>query len=306
MRSKSGSNSHQKPATKPQKPADQPQTSATKQPTPSSQAPAEAPTPDEEARDLFLKKRISWKTWLKIGLTGAVIVAIIVYLAWDIIAKGPLTRFLMNRDQLVAAVESWGVFAPLLYIILQVVQTVVAPIPGQIVGSIGGFVFGVWGILWTSIGTLIGCFIVFKIARRFGRPLLEKIFKKSSIERFDFIINSKSASLALFLIFLLPGFPDDIICYIAGLTTIPIRKLMFIVLLGRLPVITLTNYIGAGLVENTALVAAVSIIGVIILGIGVWQRDRITKFLKRDSDPQNSTTQSSDLEGPEKTSNKKK
>lgn len=240
-------------------------------------------TSDDEARSLFLKKRISWKTWLKIGITAALIIAIVVYLAWDILAKGPLTRFLMNRDELVAAVESWGIFAPLLYIILQVIQTVVAPIPGQIVGSIGGFIFGAWGVLWTSIGTLIGCFIVFKIARRFGRPLLEKIFKKSSIERFDFIINSKSASLALFLIFLLPGFPDDIICYIAGLTNLPIRKLMVIVLLGRLPVITLTNYIGAGLVDNVALVAAVSIIAVLILGLGVWQRERIMKFLKRDS-----------------------
>lgn len=240
-------------------------------------------TSDYEARSLFLKKHISWKTWLKIGITAALIIAIVVYLAWDILAKGPLTRFLMNRDELVAAVESWGIFAPLLYIILQVIQTVVAPIPGQIVGSIGGFIFGAWGVLWTSIGTLIGCFIVFKIARRFGRPLLEKIFKKSSIERFDFIINSKSASLALFLIFLLPGFPDDIICYIAGLTNLPIRKLMVIVLLGRLPVITLTNYIGAGLVDNVALVAAVSIIAVLILGLGVWQRERIMKFLKRDS-----------------------
>ena len=78
------------------------------------------------------------------------------YLVLDIIFNGPLTRFLSNRDQVVLAVQSFGFFAPLIYVILQIVQTVAAPIPGQVVGSVGGFLFGPWGILWTLIGSLIG------------------------------------------------------------------------------------------------------------------------------------------------------
>lgn len=232
-----------------------------------------------------LKERISRRTLIKVAVATIVIVAIIGYLAWDIIAKGPLMTLLTSRDQLVAAVNSWGPFAPLLYILLQVLQTVVAPIPGQIVGSIGGFLFGPWGILWTSIGTLIGCWIVFKIARRFGRPLLEKLFKKSAIDKFDFIINAKSSSLILFAIFLLPGFPDDIICYIAGLTKLSIKRLMTIVILGRFPVIVLTNYIGAEVGTNFVMVAIVALLAVVILGIGVWQRERIMTFLKRGATP---------------------
>lgn len=228
-----------------------------------------------------LKKRISRRTWIKVAIATIIIVALLGYLAWDIVANGPLMTLLTSRDKLVAAVNSWGPFAPLLYIILQVLQTVVAPIPGQIVGSIGGFLFGAWGILWTTIGTLIGCWIVFKIARRFGRPLLEKLFKKSAIEKFDFIINAKSASLILFAIFLLPGFPDDIICYIAGLTNLSIKRLMAIVILGRFPVIVLTNYIGAEVGTNFVMVALVALLAVVILGIGIWQRERIMTFLKR-------------------------
>lgn len=211
-------------------------------------------------------------------------VALIGYLAWDIAASGPLMRFLTNRDELITSVKSWGIFAPLLYILLQVVQTVVAPIPGQVVGSIGGFIFGAWGVLWTSIGTLLGCYIVFKLSKRFGRPFLEKIFKKSAIERFDFIINSKSAALILFLIFLLPGFPDDLICYVAGLTTLPIRKLIVILILGRLPVIIVTNYFGAGITTNLTAVIVVSIVAVVLLGIGIWQRERILNFLKKHAE----------------------
>ncbi len=233
----------------------------------------------------FLKRRISLKTWRKIGLVTLALTVIIIYFAWDLIAHGPVTSLLSNRDELIRVVESWGILAPLLYILLQILQTVVAPIPGQIVGSIGGFLFGGWGILWTSIGTLIGCYIVFRIARRFGRPLLEKIFKKSAVDQFDFIINSKSAALILFLIFLLPGFPDDVICYIAGLTCLPIRNLMLIVILGRLPVIVVTNIIGDGITTNIPLVVLACVVSVVILGFAVWQRDRIMAFLKRDDLP---------------------
>ncbi len=239
----------------------------------------------------LIKKRISRQTKIKVTLVALMIAILAVYLVWDIAFHGPLMSLLSNREQLVAAVQSFGPFAPLLYILLQVTQTVVAPIPGQIVGSVGGFIFGSWGILWTAIGTLIGCWLVFLLARRFGRPLLEKIFKKSVVAKFDFILEAKSASLILFAIFLLPGFPDDVVCYLAGLTKLSIKRLMLLVTLGRLPTIILTNYIGAGIGENFTMVAIAALLGVILLGIGVWQRERIMNLLKKkaaDDKPQKS------------------
>lgn len=231
----------------------------------------------------FLKKRISRSTKLKIVLVSLIVAAIMIYLILDIALHGPLMSLLSNRDELVASVESFGPFGPLLYIILQITQTVVAPIPGQIVGSVGGFLFGPWGIIWTTIGSLIGYWIVFILARHYGRPLLEKIFKKSIIDKFDFILNSKSSSLVLFAIFLLPGFPDDVVCYIAGLTNLPIRRLMAIVTLGRLPTIIITNFIGAGISDNLGAVAAISIVSVLFIGLIVWKREKILAFLKSDS-----------------------
>lgn len=230
-----------------------------------------------------IRAKQSPKTIIKLIVIVTLVIVAIGYLTWDIVADGPLTRLLTNRDELIAAVRSWGIFGPLLYVSLQVIQTIVAPIPGQIVGSIGGFIFGPWGILWTSIGTLLGCYIVFKISKRFGRRFIEKIFKPSAIARFDFIINSKSAAVVLFLVFLLPGFPDDIVCYIAGLTTLPIRKLMVILLLGRLPLIIVTNYLGSGITTNLEGVIIVSIVAVVLLGLGLWQRERILALLKKHS-----------------------
>lgn len=228
-----------------------------------------------------VRQRISRQTKIKVLILGLVFLAVAIYLIFDTTCNGPLMSLLSNRDKLIATVESYGAFAPLLYIVLQAVQTVVAPIPGQIVGSVGGFLFGAWGILWTFVGTAIGCYIVFKLARRFGRPLVERIFKKSAVEKFDFILDAKGASLILFAIFLLPGFPDDLVCYMAGLTKLSIRRLMLLVMLGHLPSMVLTNYLGAGLGDNLVMVAIVSLATVLVLGIAVWQRERIMKILKK-------------------------
>lgn len=233
--------------------------------------------------EIPLKKNISNSTIIKFIIAGVIVLLILGYLAWDVIAQGPLMQLLSNRDELVELINRAGLLAPLIYIVLQVVQVVVAPIPGQIVGGVGGFLFGHWGILWTTIGSFIGFWLVFLIARKFGRPLIEKIFKKPAVEKFDFIINAKGSALIIFAIFLLPGFPDDLVCYIAGLTKLPMRKLMLISILGRFPTIVLTNYIGMGINGNIGLVVGLSLVAVTIVAIASWKREQIIAFMKRSN-----------------------
>ncbi len=228
-----------------------------------------------------LKKRISRSTIIKAAILTIVVLGVLAYLAWDVITKGPLMQLLSNRDQLVQVINNSGPWAPLIYVTLQVLQVVVAPVPGQIVGGVGGFLFGHWGILWTTIGSLIGFWLVFIVARKFGRPLIEKIFKKPAVDKFDFIINAKGSAFIIFAIFLLPGFPDDLICYLAGLTKLSIKKLMLVSILGRFPTIVITNYIGMGLSGNIGLVVILSLVAVAVVAVIAWQRKRIMFFLKR-------------------------
>ena len=141
--------------------------------------------PSNSSHEPFIRKRIARKTKIKIAALAVVVTFLVIYIILDVAFNGPITSLVMNQEKLASYIQSMGAFGPLLYITLQIAQTVFAPIPGQVVGGVGGFLFGPWGILWTVIGSLIGCWIVFVLARRFGRPLLEKIFKKSIIEKFD-------------------------------------------------------------------------------------------------------------------------
>ncbi|MFV0484726.1 MAG: TVP38/TMEM64 family protein [Candidatus Saccharimonadales bacterium] len=196
----------------------------------------------------IFKKRLSKKTKIQLAAVAVVVVLIIAYIAWDIIYGGPISYILTNKDEVVAFVESRGFLGPLAFVILQTLQTVIAPIPGNVTGAVGGFLFGWWGILWTMIGSAIGFYVIFLIARKFGRRLVEKIIKKESLDKFDYLAN-QTGSLVFFLVFLIPGLPDDIIGYIAGLTSIPIKQLMVMVIIGRIPATVATNMLGAGIGE---------------------------------------------------------
>ncbi len=89
-----------------------------------------------------------------------------------------------------------------------------APIPGEVTGFVGGIVFGTfWGIVYSTIGLTIGSFLAFILARRVGRPLVDKLVNPEIIKRYDYVMKHKGMFLA-FLMFLMPGFPKDYLCYL--------------------------------------------------------------------------------------------
>lgn len=232
----------------------------------------------------ILRKNISGKTWAKIIALAVGVLLLLGYTIWDIVAGGPLTSLLSNRDRVVEVVNGMGFWAPLVYIALQIAQILFAPIPGQVVGGVGGYVFGWWGILWTLIGSTLGYIIVILISRKFGRSLIEKIFKKETVDKFDFILGDNAAIL-LFLIFLLPGLPDDMVGYMAGLTNIKMSRLLALMTLGHIPTIIITNYIGMGLgEENLTPVIIIAAIVVILFALALWKKDAIVSRLKKKAE----------------------
>ena len=232
----------------------------------------------------IFKQNLSRKTKIQIATVSVIVLVIIGYIIWDVVSGGPLTQLFTDRDRLIKIVNDMGVLGPLAYIFLQALQGVVAPIPSNLVGIIGGFIFGWAGILWTTIGATIGAAIVFWLSRRFGRRLVEKLVKKEALDRFDFIVG-KRAGIILFLIFIIPGLPDDIVCYIAGFTDIPIKKLILIFAIGRLPAVISNNYIGMGLSGegDFGIVITIVVITVIIVMILYKQQDKILNLLKRQN-----------------------
>lgn len=227
----------------------------------------------------FFKNRKNLYKFLAVLLILVALFSLLFYFA------EPLVKLLSDRQKTEQLIDDAGPFGPLIFIGLQVLQIVFAPIPGQVVGLIGGFLFGSFlGSVYAILGSLIGFSLIFWVSRKLGRPFVEKVIDQKTLKKFDYLAGTKG-KLVLFLIFLLPGFPDDLICYLAGLTKISIKGLILISLLGRLPSIVLLSIAGNSASEaNYVLLIMLSIVFALIVMLGYWKRKQIEAFVKRFSD----------------------
>ncbi len=146
-------------------------------------------------------------------------------------------------------VLKFKILSPIVFILLVALQVIFAPIPGQVIGIASGYIFGtVFGTLFCILGLLLGSFLAFLLSRKFGRPFVEKIISKEKISKLDNKV-LKYGLFPLFLVYLLPTFPDDLICFLAGLSKIKTKDFLFISTIGRLPGFLVLNLIGAGLLS---------------------------------------------------------
>ena len=189
---------------------------------------------------------------------------------------------LHDRHQLKKVILSFGPYSPLAYILLQVVQVVIAPIPGGAIEFIGGYLFGAKaGFIYSMIGLLIGSWIAFSLARIFEKLAVEKFVSAETRKKFDYLIGHEGVILS-FLLFLIPGFPKDALCYILGLTPMHLGIFLFISTVGRVPG-TLLACLQGGKAFDHQYKTMVILLGISILVILVFYiyHDEIHQMIKK-------------------------
>jgi uncharacterized membrane protein YdjX (TVP38/TMEM64 family) len=143
-------------------------------------------------------------------------------------------QFFLNKKRMAHYLNSLGPWSAVVFVLLQVAQVVAAPIPGEVTGFLGGYLFGkFFGVVLSTIGLTLGSYLAFILARTFGRPLVEKFIPNSTMQRFDYLLHHKAAFL-VFLLFLVPGFPKDWLCYILGLGRLTTTEFLVLGGTGRL------------------------------------------------------------------------
>jgi uncharacterized membrane protein YdjX (TVP38/TMEM64 family) len=190
-------------------------------------------------------------------------------------------RFFMDKKRLVRFIESLGGWGFAGFIFLQVVQVVAAPIPGEATGFLGGFLYGPFlGTLLSTIGLTIGSYVAFSLSRTFGRPLTDRFVDKSTMDRFDYLLHHKGVFL-VFLLFLIPGFPKDILCYILGLGHLTTMEFLAIATTGRLfgtLLLTLSGYyLRDAQYGHLFLLSGIAIVGIILI---IVYKSRLEQMLR--------------------------
>jgi uncharacterized membrane protein YdjX (TVP38/TMEM64 family) len=145
-----------------------------------------------------------------------------------------LVDLLTDKQRLLVFIKEHRGTAAFTYIGLQVLQVLAAPVPGEVTGFVGGMFFGMgWGILYSTIGLTVGSWLAFMIARLLGRHIVEVVVNPKIIKRYDYVMKHKGLFLA-FVMFLIPGFPKDILCYLLGLGHMGQRDFLMVSTSGRL------------------------------------------------------------------------
>ncbi len=229
---------------------------------------------------------------VRLAIYIVLIFAFISVIAYVGIRFGPqITELAKKPEGLARLLNSYGWKGVLVFIGIQILQVVVAAIPGEFVQIAGGYIYGTWlGTLYSLTGIVLGSVLVFFIARFLGYPVVRLFVSSKQMEKYNFMINNKKTDAAMFVLFLIPGIPKDVLTYIAGITPVKPLKFFAIITIGRLPALLASSYIGSSTEKgNYVIVILLSVAAIILFAAGILLKDRIINIVHKitgsDSEP---------------------
>ncbi len=218
---------------------------------------------------------------IKLLIAIAVIVALVIFLLTDT-GKQLWGLFQLSGDQFKTYIESKGKWGPILFFILSYLQVVIAPIPGQVTYFVGGVLFGTWGgFLINHTATILASITVYWLGSAFGEPLVDKLAGKGKTKKaVDFV--KRNGPIFFLLAFVIPGLPDDLLCYVAGIVTLPFAIFLVLVVVSRIPATLFSSLLGNGILAwtTTQTILVVAILAVFITLVVIFRRP-ITNLLNK-------------------------
>jgi uncharacterized membrane protein YdjX (TVP38/TMEM64 family) len=194
-----------------------------------------------------------------------------------------------DREWIRATIQSYGWAAPLVFIGVQIAQVIAAPVPGEATGFIGGYLFGsLLGFIYSSIGLTTGSLINFGIGRFLGERFVRRLIPEEKFKRIDRMVNRQGV-IAVFFMFVIPGFPKDYLSLALGLTTLPLKVFAILACIGRMPGTLLLSLQGASLYDqNYALLAIVAVACLVLVLLAYRYREALYRWVEGRNTPRNS------------------
>lgn len=218
-------------------------------------------------------------------LISGYVLLVLALLVLFILQRTGFFRVFQNEESFRAYLEKTGALMPLVYIILQYLQVVLLPIPGFVSTAAGVALFGPWiTMLCSLIGVILGSLTAFVIGRKIGYKAVSWMVGKENLDKWLKKVKGKD-NFVLTLMFLLPLFPDDVLCFIAGLSSMTWQYFVVMIVVSRILAISATCFSVNFIPVDTwwgLLIWGVMIIGVIVLFIILYKHlDELNAWFKR-------------------------
>ncbi len=142
---------------------------------------------------------------------------------------------MQNPEQLAYVLERCGIMAPIVFIVIQAVQVVIPILPGSIGCAFGVMFFGaVWGFVYNYVGICAGSVWAFLVAKRYGTVFVKSVTGDKFYQKYQRFLDKKKEFERIFaLLIFLPVAPDDFLCYLAGVSSMSLKRFTVIILLGK-------------------------------------------------------------------------
>ncbi|MEI6876616.1 MAG: VTT domain-containing protein [Spirochaetota bacterium] len=220
-------------------------------------------------------KRPSWPAMVGFPVFFLVIIGF----AW--IYRDGLIAVFRDREAIRTWILGWGWAGFLAFIALQAFQVIIFMVPGEVVQVAGGWVFGLWQGLGLSIlGIGLGSIVNFAAGRFLGRPFVVGLFGEGRVVQMEGLAASGKGAAAFFLLFAIPGIPKDVLCYVAGLVRLRFGTFLAVSMIGRLPGMIGSSWMGSAARDGDWTVAIVILVlASLLFFLGLFFRDRIIAFI---------------------------
>ena len=204
------------------------------------------------------------------------VLSIVVMLGLTLALWKPMINFIEDPASLSLWIADAGIWGPIVFMLLNTAQVLLAIIPGGPFEVAAGALFGPWfGTLMCDVAMSAGGIMTFFFVRKFGMKFIELFVDRKELESVKFLHTNEKYESLLFLFFLFPGTPKDLMCYVVGLTDIKWYKWLLINLVGRFPAILLSALGGSALGSQKYgifIAAFAIIIALYLLGTFLYKR----------------------------------
>ena len=223
-------------------------------------------------------------TWVKTIISAYILILFSLVLIY-VLQRTGFFEVVGSQESLQTYLEQAGIWMPVVYIVLQYLQVVILPIPSTVSTLAGLALFGPHKtLLFSLLGILPASITAFFIGRKLGYKAVAWIVGEDTLNKWQKKLKGKD-NLLLTMMFILPMFPDDVLCFLAGLSSMSTKYFLIMILISRLISIAGTCYSFEFIPLNTWW--GLLLWGLIILAIGatfffVYKNiDKIQDWIKR-------------------------
>lgn len=228
------------------------------------------PVPDDSKKK-HIRRRIT---------VSIIMVVYLLFVAGLIlIYRRELSIYINDPENFRIWIDSFGFSGRLIYILIVAVQVVLAVIHDGPLQIAGGYAFGsLQGALYFIVGFVLGSLAAFLLARRFGKMFISLFFHESKYEKIIDDLRGRNLYILVFLLYLVPGAPKDLLTYCFGTTNIKLHYFLLLAALGRFPAVLLTTLITQNIVErNIAMILGALSVALLLYFAGLLTR----RYLKK-------------------------